>query len=190
VSSGWEHTCALIDDKRVLCWGGNSSGELGNGKTSQHNVPGEVIGFGAKATPTATPTPPPGATNTPPPGATNTPTSTNTPPAGATNTPPAGATNTPPAGATNTPTRTNTPPAGATNTPTRTNTPPAGGLLGDVNCDGHVNAIDAAFILQLTAGLIGSVPCPQNADVNHDGSINPIDSALILQYTAGLIHNL
>jgi hypothetical protein len=182
VSSGWEHTCGLLNDKRVVCWGGNTYGALGNGTTSQHNVPGEVIGFGAKATPTptATPTPPPGATNTPPAGATNTPTHTNTPPPGATNTPPAGATNTP--------TRTNTPPPGATNTPTRT--PPAGGLLGDVNCDGHVNAIDAAFILQLTAGLIGSVPCPQNADVNHDGSINPIDSALILQYTAGLIHNL
>jgi hypothetical protein len=160
VSSGWEHTCALIDDKRVLCWGDNTYGELGDGTTSQHNVPGEVIGFGAKATPTPTPTSTPTHTPTSPPGATNT------------------------------PTRTNTPPPGATNTPTRTNTPPPAGLRGDVSCDGHINAIDAAFILQLVAGLIGSVPCPANADVNGDGLINPIDSALILQYTAGLIPGL
>jgi Tol biopolymer transport system component len=62
--------------------------------------------------------------------------------------------------------------------------------LGDVNCDGMVNAIDAAFLLQLLAGLVGNLPCPQNADVNEDGQTNAVDAALILQYTAGLISDL
>lgn len=65
-----------------------------------------------------------------------------------------------------------------------------GGVRGDVNCNGHVNPIDAQFILQLDAGMIHSVPCPQNADVNHSGSITPSDAALILQLSAGIIHDL
>jgi hypothetical protein len=53
-----------------------------------------------------------------------------------------------------------------------------------------VNAIDAALILQFAAGLIGSLPCGQNADVNGDGNVDAIDAALILQYAAGLIPSL
>lgn len=63
----------------------------------------------------------------------------------------------------------------------------AGSLIGDANCDGTVNRIDAAIVLQFSAGLITSVPCPQNVDVNNDGAINSVDAALILQYVAGLI---
>ncbi len=66
----------------------------------------------------------------------------------------------------------------------------AGSLAGDANCDGTVNSIDAAIVLQSSAGLISSVPCPQNADVNGDGAINSVDAALILQYAAGLIPSL
>ena len=62
-----------------------------------------------------------------------------------------------------------------------------GGLPGDVNCDGIVNSIDAALVLQQEAGLLGSVPCPQNADLNHDGRINSVDAAIILQMVAGLL---
>ena len=62
--------------------------------------------------------------------------------------------------------------------------------LGDVNCDGNVNSIDAALILQLDAGLIDSLTCQQNADANGDGNINSIDAALILQLDAGLIASL
>ncbi len=60
-------------------------------------------------------------------------------------------------------------------------------LPGDANCDGIVDPIDAAFILQFSAGLLGSFPCTGGADVNGDGITNPLDAALILQYAAGLI---
>ncbi len=66
----------------------------------------------------------------------------------------------------------------------------AGSLAGDANCDGFANPIDAAIVLQFSAGLIGSVPCPENANVSSDTVVNPLDAALILQYAAGLIPSL
>ena len=64
------------------------------------------------------------------------------------------------------------------------------GLMGDVNCDGVVNPVDAALLLQLAAGLISTLPCPAVSDVNVDGTKNPIDAALVLQFSAGLISAL
>ena len=99
-------------------------------------------------------------------------------------------TNTPVFGDTATPTE----PASATSpptlTPTRTATPTSVSPLGDVSCDGLVNPVDAALILQFAAGLIDAMPCGGSADVNEDGRINPIDASLILQFAAGLIAEL
>ena len=61
---------------------------------------------------------------------------------------------------------------------------------GDASCDGSVDAVDAALVLQFTAGLLGSVPCAESGDVNGDGDITSVDAALILQFTAGLLDSL
>ena len=63
-------------------------------------------------------------------------------------------------------------------------------LVGDADCLGSVNSIDAAFILQFDAGLLGALPCPINADVDGDGMVTSIDAAHILQFDAGLIDSL
>ena len=61
---------------------------------------------------------------------------------------------------------------------------------GDADCNGEVNAIDAALVLQLVAGVVESLSCQANADVNGDGNVDAIDAALILQFTAGLVEQL
>jgi hypothetical protein len=66
--------------------------------------------------------------------------------------------------------------------------PPAGS--GDANCDGQTNAIDAAFVLQFTAGLLDELPCEDAADVNQDGMVNAVDASIILQFSAGFIDDL
>lgn len=43
VSTGWSHSCALLEDGGVRCWGKNSSGQLGDGSTSDSLVPVPVI---------------------------------------------------------------------------------------------------------------------------------------------------
>ena len=76
----------------------------------------------------------------------------------------------------------------ATATPTATPTPPA--EPGDVNCDGLVNSIDAALVLQFGADLLDALACLQAADVSGEGVVNAIDAALILQFVAGLLDSL
>ena len=73
---------------------------------------------------------------------------------------------------------------------TPTSTPPTPGLRGDANCSGGIDSIDAALVLQLVAGLVGSLSCEENADVNTDGAVNSIDATLILQHIVGLLPTL
>ncbi len=82
-------------------------------------------------------------------------------------------------------------PVPPTNTPVPpTSTPTSSGGDGDVNCDGNVNSIDAALVLQFIAGLLPSFACPGGADVNESGDVNSIDTAIILQFSAGFIPSL
>ncbi len=41
---GWEHTCALLDDGAVLCWGSARAGGIGNGTIVSSPVPTEPMG--------------------------------------------------------------------------------------------------------------------------------------------------
>ncbi len=45
VACGTSHTCALMTNGRVQCWGYNASGQLGDGTTTNRDAPVSVIGF-------------------------------------------------------------------------------------------------------------------------------------------------
>lgn len=55
IAAGDAHTCALLNDHTVWCWGGNGNGELGLGNpdASRHPAPGQVVDL-ADATAIAT----------------------------------------------------------------------------------------------------------------------------------------
>ena len=63
-------------------------------------------------------------------------------------------------------------------------------LFGDASCDGVVDSIDVALILQFSAGLTDTIRCQDAADVNDDGRIGSLDAAIVLQYVAGLLDSL
>ena len=43
ISSGYTHSCAVLDNGSAMCWGGGSDGQLGNGLTSDKYSPEYVI---------------------------------------------------------------------------------------------------------------------------------------------------
>ena len=74
--------------------------------------------------------------------------------------------------------------------PTPEPTPTPQRLLGDVNCSGEVDSIDATLVLQFGAGLLSSLRCEENADVNADQAIDSLDALDILFLVAGFVDSL
>ncbi len=61
-------------------------------------------------------------------------------------------------------------------------------VLGDVNDDGKITAVDARIVLQVVAGIKEEAGIIRsNGDVNYDGKISAVDARIILQCVAGII---
>ena len=63
-------------------------------------------------------------------------------------------------------------------------------MPGDVNCNNSPGPVDASLILQLTAGLVETLPCEEAGDVNGDGRVDALDASLLLQFVADVIPSL
>ncbi|HIF46549.1 MAG TPA: hypothetical protein EYQ73_07170, partial [Candidatus Poseidoniales archaeon] len=46
ISSGGYHTCAILDDGTVSCWGNNGAGQLGDGTTTNRSTPAQTSSLG------------------------------------------------------------------------------------------------------------------------------------------------
>ena len=50
ITAGDYHTCAILDDGSVSCWGYNSYGQLGDGTTTQRTTPTQTSSLGTDRT--------------------------------------------------------------------------------------------------------------------------------------------
>jgi len=50
ISAGGYHTCAILDDGSVSCWGRNGDGQLGDGTTTDRNTPTQISTLGTDRT--------------------------------------------------------------------------------------------------------------------------------------------
>ena len=57
--------------------------------------------------------------------------------------------------------------------------------LGDVNCDGTSNNLDAMMIFQYSLGNLESLPCEENSDVHLNAILNNVDAMILFQWALG-----
>jgi alpha-tubulin suppressor-like RCC1 family protein len=50
LSAGYKHTCAILDDDSITCWGDNANGQLGTGDKTNHLTPATTLSLGAGRT--------------------------------------------------------------------------------------------------------------------------------------------
>ncbi len=67
---------------------------------------------------------------------------------------------------------------------------PKTGQPGDIDCSGAVDSVDAALLLQFSAGLLEPLDCDYKGDMTQNGRLDSRDALLILQVEAGLIERL
>jgi alpha-tubulin suppressor-like RCC1 family protein len=54
IATGWRHSCAVTSVGRVVCWGNNHDGQLGDGTRADRKKPEDVVGLMSNATALAT----------------------------------------------------------------------------------------------------------------------------------------